>query len=81
MYLTSNFFVLCKNMKVYLYKYSYRVKHNMIIHKGKGEEVFVHLRYVYQNLMSWSLYTFVLAEMLENYILSTVKPVLSFHSK
>ena len=36
-YLTSNFLVLCTNMKVYLYNYySYWGELNMNIHLGKG---------------------------------------------
>ena len=34
--LTSNFFVLCKNMKVYLYNYSKWVEPSMNIHEGMG---------------------------------------------
>ena len=34
--LTSNFFVLCTNMKVYLYNYSKWVEPCMNIHEGKG---------------------------------------------
>ena len=34
--LTSNFFALCTNMKVYLYNYSYSVELSMNIHEGKG---------------------------------------------
>ena len=34
--LTSNFFVLCTNVKVYLFNYSKWVELNMNIHEGKG---------------------------------------------
>ena len=34
--LTSNFVVLCTNMKVYLYNYSFWVEPSMTIHEGKG---------------------------------------------
>ena len=34
--LTSYFFVMCTNMKVYLYNYSYRVEPSMNTHEGKG---------------------------------------------
>ena len=36
-YLKSNFFVQCKNVKVYLYKYSQWVELTMDIHEGKGQ--------------------------------------------
>ena len=35
--LTSNFFVLCTTMKIYLYNYSYLVEPSMNINEGKGE--------------------------------------------
>ena len=34
--LTSNYFVLCTNMKVYLYNYSRWVEPSMNIHEDKG---------------------------------------------
>ena len=34
--LSSNFFVLCTNIKVYLYNYSKWVEPSMNIHEGKG---------------------------------------------
>ena len=34
--LTSNFSVLCTNVKVYLHTYSYWVEPTMNIHEGKG---------------------------------------------
>ena len=34
--LTSNFFVLCTNMKVYVYNFSLWVEPSMNSHKGKG---------------------------------------------
>ena len=34
--LTSNFFVLCTNVEVYLYNYSEWVELSMNIHEGKG---------------------------------------------
>ena len=37
---TSNFFVLCTNMKVYLYNYSLRMDLNMNIHEEKGSVAF-----------------------------------------
>ena len=33
---TSNFFVLCTNVKVYLYNYLHWVELSMNIHEGKG---------------------------------------------
>ena len=35
---TSNFFVLCTNVKVYLKNYSQWVKPGMNIHEGKGQK-------------------------------------------
>ena len=34
--LAGNFFVVCTDMKVYLYNYSFWVELGMNIHKGKG---------------------------------------------
>ena len=37
--LTSNFFVLCTNVKVYLYNYSQCVEFIMNIHDGNGSRM------------------------------------------
>ena len=37
--LTSNFFVLCKNVKDYLYNYSLWPELSMNIHEGKGNKL------------------------------------------
>ena len=45
--LTSYFFVLCTNVKVYLYNYSYSMELSMNIYEGKGvKKKLLYLQYL-----------------------------------
>ena len=51
--LTSNFFVLCTNVKVYLYSYSYWVELSMNIHERKGLTVYTMYTLQVRTLITW----------------------------